>query len=288
MVATKTKTTARRPKAAEQQEALLQNLSPRVQERVKKIRAWFAKADRSSLQQKYELGTEVKAIFDDKTQNGTGHYGLRLIANLSKVFGWETGLVYASLAVARAIEPEEVNALYDRPMANGRLISFGHLRALVKVALPKSRASLLDKALTHSWTREELEDAILQATTGQQKEDGRGRPLKAPKDLRGLLRQQERTAGEFVRRATDVWEAPENSLFRKVKQLSDKEVTEEQVETLKNHATVLRQLIAKATDQAQEAESAADYLEKKLTSAAEAAAASSNGESPRSGKSRAS
>jgi hypothetical protein len=289
------KTNAQQPKrktSAEQQK-LLQALGPKLQQRVKRVSDWFKKSDLTTLKERHALGREVRALSEAKEDNGTGHYGRRFIANLCMTFGWDRGVVYGALATARAFTEEEITALSDRPMPNGRLLSCGHLRVLSKVPAPKERGSLLDKAIAHGWTREELADAILRAT-GKRKGDGRGRPPKPPKDLRGLLLQQEHSAEAFVQRTAKVWEKQGNTLLAKVKKLPAKEVTEEQIAKLRGHAAILRQLVTKAGEQAAEAERAADYLLKKLTApngpeaeeaSAGAASDGSNEEEPPSDKS---
>jgi hypothetical protein len=192
MVAKRKKAAGPVPKGkamAEKREALLRALSPEGRRRVEWVGEWFSNADRSALQQRYELGVEVKGLYGEMATEASGRYGLRFIAGLCETFAWDRGVVYGALAVAEAFTPEQIAALTERPMANGRLVPFGHLVALAKVPARKTRESLLDRAITHGWTREDLQDAILKATTGKKKEDGRGRPLKPPRDLPGLLRQ---------------------------------------------------------------------------------------------------
>jgi hypothetical protein len=252
---------------AEKQEALLRTLSTEAQGHVERVREWFSREDRQTLKTRYALGVEIQALSQAQAKDATGHYGRRFVARLCEVFGWDKGVVYNALGFVRAYTREEIAALASQPMANGRLVPYGHLRALAKLPLKKDRDKLLKKAMAACWTRAELQDAILKATAAGQKkkEDGRGRPLKPPRDLPGLLRQQERTAQEFVRRATSVWAKQPYSLMAAAKKLPDKEANEDQAKRLREHAAMLRKLAETAGEQADEADRAALFLEERMT-----------------------
>lgn len=159
-------------------------------------------------------------------------------------------------------------------MTNGRPIPYGHFLALTKVNDSTTRESLINQTIANCWIRDELQAAILElnkgesseeTTTEQKKEDGRGRPLKTPKDLPGLLRQQQQAAKQFVERSSKIWETPEFSIIDRVKQCPSNEITEEQVTKLWDHAVDLRDLAKKASLHADQAELAAEQLQKKLT-----------------------
>jgi hypothetical protein len=262
---------------AERRDAFLRTSSHEVRQHVRRVRDWFAAADRATLLGRYDLGREVKALHDEIVKKkGAGSYGMRFITGLCELFGWNKGVVYGALTIVENFTLDQITALCDRPMANGRLVPYGHLLALAKVSAKKTRDSLLNKTIDQSLSRDELDDAIRQATTGQKKEETRGRPLNAPKDLRGLLRQQEVAASEFVQRATKVWAEQSNSFMGQVERLPEHQVTEEQVKILREHAANLRKLVDSANEQAAEAERAADYLQAKVTAAQEGNAASEN------------
>jgi hypothetical protein len=66
-----------------------------------------------------------------------------------------------------------------------------------------------------------------------------------------------------------------------VKKLPDSEVTEDRLRKLQEHAAVLRELVEKASEQAEEAERAVEYLQKKLAAPngrPDGAAGGTNGE----------
>lgn len=262
---------------AQKRETLMRTLSQTAQQHVHRVRDWFFAADRATLQGRYDLGREVKALYDEEAKKtGTGSYGRRFIEGLCKVFGWDKGVVYGALTIVENFTEEQIAALCDRPMANGRLVPYGHLLALAKMSAKRARESLLNKTIEQSWSRDDLEDAIYQSTTGRKKEETRGRPLNVPKDLRGLLRQQEQSAEQFVQRATKVWAERRNSFMGQVELLPEDQVTIDQVKKLRKHVEVLRKLVASANEQAAEADRAADYLQAKLTASQEAKPASRN------------
>jgi hypothetical protein len=281
------------PKAralTEKQEAILGTLDRETKKNVQQVQRWFAREDRLTLKSRYELGLVVQELYIDLTGDGTGHSGYRFVAGLCEAFGWDKGVVYNARNFVRAYTEGEITALADEPMANGRLIPYGHLRALAKLPQKEDRDRLLERAKAGSWTRAELQDAIFELTTGGKREgeDGRGRPLQPPKDLRGVLRQQERSAQEFVQRATRVWEEPPYSLMGNVKKFQRADITDEQIQKLREHAATLRELAAKASEQAAEADRAVEYLVKRLprpkggeAASATAATASPDAEQPR-------
>jgi uncharacterized protein YdcH (DUF465 family) len=116
----------------------------------------------------------------------------------------------------------------------------------------------------------ELEAAIVEVTKGEEEEaptadnvkiDGRGRPRKTPKDLDGLLRQQEQSATEFLDRASEVWEAQEFSVIDQAKKIPSNVNIEEQIKKLRANAAHLRELAQKAMLHAELDDRAADYLQ---------------------------
>jgi hypothetical protein len=251
---------------AGQQEALLQSLGEGERAHVERVREWFAREDRHTLESRYDLGEEIKSLYESQAGDDAGSYGQGLVDGLCRLLGWERGVVYDAMRFVTAYTRDEVTELARRPMADGRLVPYRHLLALAALPKKKDRDRLLKEAMAKCWTRAELRNAIAERAGGTQREggDGRGRPFKRPKDLRGLLLQQEHAAGEFVQRAAKVWAKPRYSLMGTVKKLPPKQVAEDRVKRLREHADTLRELADKAGEQAAAAERAAQYLEEKL------------------------
>lgn len=247
----------------EKRDKFLEGQGQECREHIQKINDMFARDDKSNLVKRYELGCAIRDLRDELSKDKETSYGQNRIGKVCDLFGWERGLVYGTLAVVEAFPQEVVTSLCDRPFPNGRLITFGHLRVLAKVKQKVSRGSLLEKTLTNGWTRAELEAEVIKHThTNEQgKKDARGRPFKEPKSLPDLIRQQDQSARPFVARAKEVWDKPETSIRELVRKLPDTQVTEDQLQKLKDHAATLRELIEKAKKELDETDRAIEDLQ---------------------------
>ena len=247
----------------EKREKLFKSLPQECQTLIGKVKDLFARGDKASLEQRYELGTTIRDLLKELSKGKDSTYGLNLIGKLCDLHGWERGIVYGALAVVGAFPQDLFTSICSRPFPNGRLITFGHLRVLAKLKRQSTRMALLEKTLANGWTRAELDSEVIKHSKEKSKEDGRGRPHKEPKDLPTLLRQQEQIARQFVARA-GIWEKPETSLREQVKKLPQTQITEEQLQILKDHAAMLRELIEKAKKELEETDRAIEDLQKKM------------------------
>src|SRR5579862_6114435 len=97
---TKSKMPAVDESVAESQTALMMALKQHARKRVERVRKWFARDDRETLERRYELGQDVDALYLDRSENGTNKHGHRFIATLSAAFGWDQGVLYGAMAFA--------------------------------------------------------------------------------------------------------------------------------------------------------------------------------------------
>ena len=269
MVATKTNNNAAKPSTkekmmGEKRDKLLKNLGQECQVLIEKVKELFTRADRSGLEQRYELGTTIRDLRHELSKGKDNTYGLNLINKVCKLFGWERGTIYGSLAVVEAFPQEVITTLCDRPFPNGRLITFGHLRVLARVNRQATRGALLEKTLANGWTRVELEAEVIKHTKEKSGDDGRGRPMKIPTNLPGLIGQQEKLVKQLVDRSRQVWEKPGYTITERVKHLPETEVNGEQLQKLQHNAINLREAIARLQKQLDETEQAVVALQKKL------------------------
>ena len=268
MAVTKTKnidakTSAKIMLLKEKRDKFLEGQEQECRDHIQKINDIFARDDKSNLEKKYELGCAIRDLRDDLSNGNETSYGQNRVGKVCDMFGWERGLVYGTLAVVEAFPQEVITTLCNRPFPNGRLITFGHLRVLARVKRQATRGGLLEKTIANGWTRAELEAEILKRSEDKGK-DGRGRSLKQPKDLPDLIRQQEQTARPFIARAKEVWDKPEASIRELVGKLPAAQVTEDQLKKLKDHASILRELIEKAKKELDETDRAIEDLQKKI------------------------
>ena len=252
---------------AEKQKFLLQSGNSEIREHIQRINELIIKIEQDTIRDRYELGKSVTAIFDYFSQNGQGIYGKRVVEQLCEVFGWDRGILYSALSIARAFTDEEIISISERQMANGRPIPLGHFNTLAKIENRQIRQSLIDQMTAGAWTHDELKLAIIKASPalpteaaeGGTKNDGRGRPPKAPKNLAGLLQQLEQAIVQFVNRS-EVWEKPEVSITDQVQKLPYEEITDRLIGKLVAIADSMRVVAQKATWHAGLAQRASEYL----------------------------
>jgi hypothetical protein len=245
----------------QKQEKYLKDLSAEAQQNARWVDDWFAKETKNTLKSRFELGQHVKLIYDAKKDRRRS-YGDEVIEGLCHVFDWDTAVVYGSLRLTD-FSKEKIEELCNNPMSNGKIITFSHLRVLAGVKNEKKRERFLKQTLEIGWTVAELTAAV-QNARGKNVDEARGRPLKLPKDLPALVRQQERPVNEFLRRSEQIWPRAEYTLLAEAKKLPEKRITADEVATLKTLAESLRKLSEKAIAQAKDAEDAAAYLTTKL------------------------
>jgi len=251
---------------AEKQAALLRLAEKEVQQCVKRINTLFSKAEITTLRERYKIGTEVVAIFEYAAKKKGGTYGTRLVEQYTKLFGWDRGVLYGARTIATAYSATEIDDLCARSMANGRNIPFGHVLALAKVEDRKIRKSIIIKSFAGNWTREELTAALrqlapdaVQGPAGRGTKDGRGRPLKLPKNLPELMAQQEQATNQFVERAA-VWESPGATIGQLLAKLPLTEQTDGLIRRLNTIAAGMRVLSDTALRHANVVEQTAEFL----------------------------
>jgi hypothetical protein len=130
---------------------------------------------------------------------------------------------------------------------------------------------MMDMVLTKGLTVVELGKVIVNHHRQITPDSKRGRPLAAPKDLNGFVRQLGGYAADFLERDTRVWSTNEHSLTAKANYLSSDEITKERVEEVRKMAADLRKVAIKASERADEADavyrSFADILKRRESQA---------------------
>jgi hypothetical protein len=254
---------------AQKQKKYLERLAPDVQDHARCVENLFNDENKHTNRGRLELGQHILAIHNSAS-GGDNTYGQKVIDELCKLFGWNSAELYAAMKFAKAFTKAQIDELCETPMSNGKIISYTVLRVLATLKSAKKRDKLLKKAIKQCWTVSEVKEAV-HGARNKNKTETRGHPLTIPKDLRTLIRQQERPINDFITRSEKIWEQPGHSLTVEAKKLPEAQITAKEVERIKAHAESLRKLSAKAIEQAKEAEAAYEYLTSKLKAKSSAA-----------------
>lgn len=226
-----------------------------------KVGEWFLNVYRVDILQRYQLAELLKKVHDDHARNCERRYGSYAVRRLVQFFRWEVSTLYAALRLAEAYTRQEIEAVSLLRLQDGRPLSYYHVELLAHLNDRQVREDLLRQTLAGCWSTRELAFRIHQLASRAKKEtDGRGRPLAVPRNLDALLRQQDRTAEDFLNRSLKVWEQPQHSLVTMVRTASQEECTQGRVAQLLALARKLRRLAEEAHKRAEEAEQAYAYV----------------------------
>ena len=233
----------------ENRQRIRRDTTPAFREKLDKCQKWFDREARRSIKARWELGLEIKAVYDDVTDHRGSHYGVHAMEEIGDYFGWDDGVVYASLRLAQQFTEEEIDEICAMKTPGGQPVFYSHLMSIINFEREKRR-QLINQAVAESWTagqlvhvakeekeKEERERHRHQDQNNDEKpeksskEDGRGRPIGKPKSFDAVAAQMEDFADDFLNRSTLVWDSDEHGLFAKMSQLSTDEYTEEHAST---------------------------------------------------------
>lgn len=254
----------------EQRQQIWQEANDNLREVIAGIATWFIHSYRADILRRYQLAELIKKVHDDHMNNREHRYGSYAMEKLKKFFGWEVNTLYQALRLAKAYTREDIEAISKLRLRDGRPISYYHVELLANIDDSQDREAILAKTLEESWSGQDLAFHIHQLPGRKSKGDGRGRPLATPRNLDDVIKQQTRSADDFLNRSTQVWDQTEHGLLAKVYDCACDDLTPERVEQLKDHAQKLRRLAEEAQKRAAEAEKAyqeaLSLLERRLPS----------------------
>ena len=249
---------------------LFGNAPKPLQEKILKIEEWFAREFKRSIKVRYELGQEIKEVYDDANGQHGSRYGANAVNIICGYFDWEESTVYNALRLAQTYTPEEIERYSSMAASNGALVCYSQLLYLTGVPDSQKREQLLECCLKENWSTKRLADSAKAAAIAcgvnvaepgrrEPSEERRGRPLAVPKDLDSVLHQQRTSAADFLDR-TEVWQRPEVSLTSYARKLGATEITEEKAQKLKTHYVMLQELADEAQKRADEAKKVYEHF----------------------------
>src|SRR4051794_116620 len=218
--------------------------NPALLGKLEQVKRLCRKHNRGDLLRRYDLGLALRDVYDDETDHGADRYGAHAVEKICRALGSADGsLVRHSLRLAQAYTRAEVERLAATRTASGGPVTWAHVRLLTQVDDRARRAGLLRRTTDESWTSDDLALKVKELLDGgsPSRSTSRGRPLAAPRDLGGALRQQAAAAGNFVQRSAEVWSDPAHSLQALVQALGPPELREWLPE-LEGHVRKLRRL----------------------------------------------
>jgi hypothetical protein len=259
-------------------------MTPACREKLAFIETWFCKEVNHTLRSRYELGLQVKELYDDVRNNDGKVYGKHAIAQICKVLRWDDGVIRLALRFVQAFRPADLERLCAVVLSSGEPFSWSHARVLLEVKDVTKRQELLDQTVAEGWTCMELAEQVkhLEDHTDA---DGRGRPPKVPRDFDSAVAQQQQSAEQWDRRYSRVWSNENRSLVTHAAKLPPEEVTQERLYQARELAAQLRRVAGEALRQAEKAEQVVREFEQILDERLHAENAAQTAPSPK-GKTR--
>lgn len=234
-------------------EKILKTLTPACRKKLQYIENWLRTEVKHCLRRRYELGLQVREIYEDEKKNGGKIYGKNAIAKICKVLSWHEGVIYEVLRFVRAFTSDDLERLCALVLPTGRPLTWGHVTALLVVKDGARREEMLQRTVAEGWTCYQLASEV-KALVDRPSNDGRGRPLRVPTGFDTALAQQQQKAEEWERRHTGVWAAPDHALATHAAKLTPDDVTEERLRQARELASQLRRVADQALAQAEQAE----------------------------------
>jgi hypothetical protein len=249
---------------------ILERMNPACRKKLKYFESWLRQEVGHTLRRRYELGLQVRELYDDETKGGGKVYGTNAIDRICKLLNWDDGLIRMALRFVRAYSPEDLERLCAQVLPKGEPLTWSHVRALLEVTDRSRRQELLDRTTSEGWTCTELARQIVRLgdnATG----DGRGRPPRVPKDFDGAVAQQQESAERWDRLYSKVWAKQDRSLATQAAKLPPEEVTDERWHQVRDLAYQLRRVADQAREQAEMAEQIVRDFERILAERRQAA-----------------
>jgi hypothetical protein len=247
---------------AAEREKILKKMTPACREKLEYIDDWLRKEVDHTLRRRYELGLQVKELYEDEKKGGK-LYGKNAIGRICKVLHWDDGVIRSALRFVLTYSQEDLESMCSLTLLTGEPLTWSHVRALMVVEDAKKRQALLDRTVAEGWTCTDLAQEI-KKLKDHPAGDGRGRPPRLPKDFDGAVAQQQQSAEEWDRRYSKVWAKSDRSLVAQAAKLPEEEVTEERLHQARELAIQLRKVADQAVAQAEKAEEVVREFERIL------------------------
>jgi hypothetical protein len=248
---------------AAEREKILNGMTPACREKLRYIENWLRAEVVHCLRGRYQLGLQVRELYEDEKNNSGKVYGRNAIGRICKLLRWDDGLIRLALRFVRTFSPEDLDRLCALVLPTGEPLTWSHVRTLLAVNDPRRRRELVERTAAEGWTCMELA-RVVQRGEGEHVPEGRGRPPRVPKDFDGAVAQQQESAERWDRLFSRVWGKQDRSLAAQAARLPAEEVTEERLHQARELAARLRRVADQAREQAEHAEEVVREFERVL------------------------
>src|SRR5437660_1351452 len=85
---------------------ILQAMTPACRKKLEYFDAWLRKEVDRTLRSRYELGLQVRDLYEDEKRNGGKLYGKNAIGRICKILCWDDGVIRSALRFVQAFTPE--------------------------------------------------------------------------------------------------------------------------------------------------------------------------------------
>src|ERR1700722_14080198 len=194
-----------------ERERILKSMTPECRKKLEYINTRLRTEVSHNLRSRYELGLQVKELYEDERKNGGKIYGKNAINKICKLLDWDDGLIRMALRFVQQFSRDDLEYLCKIRLPSGDPLTWSHVRCLVSVDDKKLRKELLDKTLAEGLTCMDLAHE-LKRLSDHTANDGRGRPLRMPKDFDSSLAQQQHLSEDWDKRYTKVWAKQDRTL----------------------------------------------------------------------------
>lgn len=238
---------------AAEREKILQAMTPACRQKLTYFETWLRREVDHTLRSRYELGLQVRDLYEDERANGGKVYGRNAIGRICKILRWDDGVIRLALRFVQTFTPEGLERLCQLLLPGGEPLTWSHVRALLTLDNATRRRELLERTVAEGWSCTELAHEI-KNVMDRPDGDGRGRPMRVPKDFDSAVAQQQQAAQQWDRRHTKVWVKQDHSLDAQAAKLSPDQITEERLREARELAVQLRRVANQAQEQAERAE----------------------------------
>ncbi len=118
--------------AAAEREKILQRMTPECRKKLEYFDTWLRNEVNHSLRSRYELGLQVKELYEDEKKGGK-LYGKNAIDRICKLLRWDDGLIRCALRFVQTYSAEELEHLCASRLPNGQPLTWSHVRVLIPI-----------------------------------------------------------------------------------------------------------------------------------------------------------
>lgn len=236
------------------QQELMEVANEALKLKVQWIQEWTQRTAREGLMSRWELGTQLVEVIEDRERHGCRTYGEGSLITLAVFAGEPEWSLRTCARLAQLFTRGQMEDMAEQTLANGQPLSFSHIRVALAIDDPGERQLAINLAIQNSWTSDQLGKYVVMQNGGSKSNNPVGRPVGKPKNASAAIRQQLQYADDFEKRNATVWKNPKFSLTAYLAKETEETYTEDLADKLGQLAHRMRQLSVEANERAREAE----------------------------------